>query len=108
MQPQDFTDTQINRLVDQGVLPTMRPLNAETVLSENPIGVVIDLRRAYQIEYFQNPAYPNCPKGERVWAYDWNTFDPDPESEGNNIGYGETTHDALLDLLEKIAARVSQ
>lgn len=61
---------------------------------------VIDLRRKYNIKFEERPYLP---KDNVWWAYDLETFDPDPESRMCLIGMGATTGEALADLLDLIA-----
>lgn len=62
---------------------------------------LVDLKRRFDIRFTM------LPTGQ--WeAIDLETFDPDPESGLCLAGHGDTTSEAVNDLLEKIAAAVTQ
>jgi hypothetical protein len=108
--PDHCTDAEIHALFDAlnpsfaatvAALDAVAPLvNPETLASGrvNEIAPVIDLRRRYSIRYEHHGSH----RGVHHWTcIDEVTYDG-PESD---IGTGESPQEALLDLLEKLAAR---
>lgn len=91
--PDEASDETIERLM----------LNAETILGNKPVSVVIDLRRKYafvtrMVGTYRKPLYE---------CIDTITYDPDPDGTFHCIGYGATEGEAKGDLLEKIAWAVA-
>ena len=91
--PEEASDDTIERLM----------LNAETILGDRPVSVVIDLRRRYtfvtrMVGTFRQPQYE---------CIDALTYDPDPDARFHCVGYGATEGAAKGDLLEKIAWAVA-
>lgn len=92
--PIDMDDASFNELYERYV----EPLNAETIFS-NPTSMLIDLQRRYKLAYQFHGTY----RGREYWSVvDENTYDG-PESP---IGTGSSPSEALMDLLEQIAAEV--
>lgn len=91
--PDEASDETISRLL----------LSAETILGNNPVSYVIDLRRKYAFEFRMVGTYRHV-----QWeCVDMLTYDPGPDSTWHIIGYGATKGEAQGDLLEKIAYAVA-
>jgi hypothetical protein len=76
-----------------------RVLNPELVMNDRHVSAaVIDLRKTYNITLTRLPT--RCEQWE---AIDLVTFDPDPESRWHIRGIGDSTCDAISDLLQQLA-----
>jgi hypothetical protein len=85
-------------------------LNPETMLKvkeePKPVARVINLQRKYDICTTHRPWLRD--KGQHFECYDRETFDPDPESNWHIFGRGETSSEAVSDLLVQIGEQVAR
>ena len=73
--------------------------NPETILGDKPATPVIDLRQ--RIDVCMN--YRPWLRADQYECFDRETFDADPDSRWHIFGRGETSGEAVKDMLKQIA-----